>query len=136
MLAESPSLNYILAYDVDCGPCTRFRHVVDILDKYEKIDFISLTEADQKGLLHKIPVPIRYKSFHLILPNGEAKSGSDALLQLIAILPGVKRIYPIINYFPEAKQVVCFIYKSFSRLHDTGSCSTNNTSGRNVSSLS
>ena len=126
MLAEPPSLKYILAYDVDCGPCTTFSHVVDILDKYEKIDFISLTEADQKGLLDKIPVPIRYKSFHLILPNGEAKSGSDALLQLIAILPGVKRIYPLINYFPGAKRVVCFIYKSFSRLHEVGSCRIDN----------
>jgi len=126
MLAESPSLNYILAYDVDCGPCTRFSHIVDILDKYQKIDFISLTEADQKGLLDKIPAPLRYKSFHLILPNGETKSGSDALLQLIAILPGVKRIYPIVNHFPGGKQVVCFIYKSFSRLHDLGSCRINN----------
>jgi hypothetical protein len=40
--------------------------VVDILDKYEKIDFISLTKADQEGLLDKIPVHQRYKSFHLI----------------------------------------------------------------------
>jgi len=126
MLAESPSLNYILAYDVDCGPCTRFRNIVDILDKCEKIDFISLTEANQKGLLDKIPVPLRYKSFHLILPNGEAKSGSDALLQLIAILPGVKEIYPIVNYFPGGKQIVCFVYNSFSRLHDLGSCRVNN----------
>ena len=50
------SSKYILAYDVDCGPCTRFRRIVDILDKYEKIDFISLTKADQEGLLDKIPV--------------------------------------------------------------------------------
>ena len=126
MLAESPSLNYILAYDVDCGPCTRFRHIVDILDKHEKIDFISLIEADQKGLLDKIPVPMRYKSFHLILPNGEAKSGSDALLLLIAMLPAGKMIYPIVNHFPGGKQVVCFIYTSFSRLHDIGSCRINN----------
>lgn len=115
-----------MVYDADCGPCTRFKNVVDILDKYEKIDFISLTEADQKGLLDKIPVPLRYKSFHLIFPNGEAKSGSDALLQLIAILPGGKRIYQIINYFPGGKQIVCFIYNSFSRLHDRGSCSIDN----------
>jgi predicted DCC family thiol-disulfide oxidoreductase YuxK len=126
MLAESPSLNYILAYDVDCGPCTRFGHIVDILDKYEKIDFISLTDADRNGLLDKIPVSMRYRSFHLILPNGEAKSGSDALIQLIAILPSVKRLYPILNYFPGGKQVVCFIYKSFSRLHDMNSCRINN----------
>jgi len=51
MQATSSSSKYILAYDADCGPCTRFAFVVDILDKHEKIEFISLTNADQKGLL-------------------------------------------------------------------------------------
>ena len=55
------------------------RHIVDILDKYERIDFISLTKAEQEGLLDKIPVHQRYKSFHLIFPKGDAKSGSEGL---------------------------------------------------------
>jgi len=126
MLAESSSPKYILAYDADCGPCTRFRNIVDILDKYEKIDFFSLTKADQKGLFDMIPTPLRYKSFHLIFPNGETKSGSEALLELITILPGGRMISSTINYFPGAKQIVRFIYKTFSRLHDRGSCRINN----------
>jgi predicted DCC family thiol-disulfide oxidoreductase YuxK len=119
------SSKYILAYDANCGPCTKFKRIVDILDKYEKIDFISLTKADQEGLLDKVPVHKRYKSFHLIFPKGDAKSGSEALLELIAILPGGKIISPIINYFPGGKKAVGFIYKRFSRLHDSGSCSVN-----------
>jgi predicted DCC family thiol-disulfide oxidoreductase YuxK len=126
MQAKS-SLRYILAYDVDCGPCTRFARVVDFLDKYEKIDFISLTRADQQGLLDKISAPLRYKSFHLIFPDGQAKSGSEALLDLIAILPLGRMISPIINYFPGGKQIMRFIYNRFSRLHNTGSCNVNNT---------
>ncbi|MGA8084284.1 MAG: hypothetical protein WB988_20720 [Candidatus Nitrosopolaris sp.] len=94
-------------------------------DKYEKIDFISLTKADQERLLDKIPVEERYKSFHLILPKGETKSGCEALLELIAILPGGTIISPIINNFPGGKKAVRLIYKRFSRLHDTGSCSIN-----------
>ncbi len=125
MQTGSSSSKYILAYDANCGPCARFRRVVDILDKYEKIDFISLTKAGQEGLLDKIPVHQRYKSFHLIFPKGEAKSGSEALIELILILPGGKIISPIINYFPGGKKVVRFIYKRFSRLHDKGSCSIN-----------
>jgi len=75
MQDESLSSKYILAYDADCGPCTRFRHAVDIFDIYQKINFISLAEADQKGLLEKIPASMRYKSFHLISPNrDEVKS--------------------------------------------------------------
>ena len=121
------SSKYILAYDANCGPCTRFRRIVEMSDKYERIDFISLTKADQEGLLDKIPVHQRYKSFHLIFPKGDAKSGSEALLELIAILPGGKIISPIINYFPGGKKAVGFIYKRFSRLHDRGSCSINET---------
>jgi predicted DCC family thiol-disulfide oxidoreductase YuxK len=121
------SSKYILAYDANCGPCTKFKRIVDILDKYERIDFSSLTKADQEGLLDKIPVHQRYKSFHHIFPKGDAKSGSEALLELIAILPGGKIISPIINYFPGGKRTVEFIYKRFSRLHDRGSCSINET---------
>ena len=127
MQAESLSSRYILVYDADCGPCTRFRHAVDIFDIYQKIDFISLTEADRKGLLDKIPASMRYKSFHLIFPDREeVKSGSDALIKLIAILPGGRVIFPIINYLPGGKQIVHSVYTKFSRLHDAGSCSINN----------
>ena len=126
MKAKSSSSRYILAYDADCGPCTRFAHVVDNLDKSEKIDFISLTIADQQGLLDRISPPLRYKSFHLISPNGEAKSGSEALVELIAILPGGKIISQIVNYFPRGKLIMSFIYNSFSRLHDMGSCNNDN----------
>ena len=126
MQAKSIS-GYILAYDVDCGPCTRFARVFDFLDKYEKIDFNSLTRADQQGLLDKISAPLRYKSFHLIFPDGQAKSGSEALLDLIAILPLGRVISLIINYFPGCKQIMRFIYNRFSRLHNTGSCNVNNT---------
>jgi predicted DCC family thiol-disulfide oxidoreductase YuxK len=121
------SSKYILPDDANCGPCTKFKRIVEILDKYEKIDFISLTKADQEGLLDKFPAHQRYKSFHLIFPKGDAKSGSEALLELIAILPGGKIISPIINYFPGGKEAVGFIYKRFSRLHDRGSCSINET---------
>ncbi len=127
MQAESLSSRYILVYDADCGPCTRCRHAVDIFDIDQKIDFISLTEADRKGLLDKIPASMRYKSFHLIFPDREeVKSGSDALIKLIAILPGGRVISPIINYLPGGKQIVHSVYTKFSRLHDTGSCSINN----------
>ncbi|HET7391208.1 MAG TPA: DCC1-like thiol-disulfide oxidoreductase family protein [Nitrososphaeraceae archaeon] len=125
MQAKSSPSKYILAYDADCGPCTRFAHVVNIFDKYKKIDFMSLTIADQEGLLDRIPVTIRFRSFHLIAPNGEIKSGSEGLLELIAILPGGKVISPIINYVPAGKLIVRFIYNRFSKLHDRGSCSIN-----------
>jgi predicted DCC family thiol-disulfide oxidoreductase YuxK len=122
MQSKPTSSKYILAYDADCWPCARFAYVVNSLDKYEKIDFISLTIADQRGLLDRIYAPLRYRSFHLISSNGEAKSGSEALLELIAILPGGRIISPIINYLPGGKLIVRFIYNRFSKLHNRASC--------------
>lgn len=126
MQSKSLASKYILAYDAYCGPCRRFRHAVDILDKHEIIDFISLTNADQAGLLDKIHVPLRYKSFHLIFPDGEITSGSDALLKLIRILPGGWVISPLIDYFPGGKQSLRLIYATISRLHDVTLCSIDN----------
>ena len=128
---QARSLRYILAYDAYCGPCKRFAQIVDVLDKDEKIDFISLTEADQKGLLYKIPSRLRYKSFHLISNNGQVRSGSDALTELIRILPGGKVIFPLINDFPAGNWMVRILYNKISRLHDTGSCNTNNNNNNN-----
>lgn len=125
MQAKSSSSKYILAYDADCGSCTRFARVVNSLDKYGKIDFMSLIIADQEGLLDRIPATLRFRSFHLIAPNGETKSGSDGLLELIAILPGGKVISQIINYVPAGKLIVRFIYSRFSKLHDNDSCRIN-----------
>jgi predicted DCC family thiol-disulfide oxidoreductase YuxK len=122
MQAKSTSSKYILAYDTDCDLCTRFAHVVNSLDKYQKIDFISLTIADQQGLLDRISAPLRHRSFHLISSNGKAKSGFEALLELIAILPGGRIISPIINYLPGGKLIMRFIYNRFSKLHDRASC--------------
>ena len=130
--AKSSSSKYILAYDADCGPCTRFSHVIDILDKYEKIDFIPLTIADKQGLLDRISPTLRYKSFHLISPTEGPKSGSDALLELIAIIPGGRIISTMINRLPGGKLILRFIYNRFSKLHDRASCridkSDNNSS--------
>ena len=122
MQTKSSSSKYILAYDADCGSCTRFAHLVNSLDKYEKIDFMSLTIADQEGLLDRIPVTLRFRSFHLIAPNGDTKSGSEGLLELIAILPGGKVISQIINHVPAGKLIVRFIYNRFSKLHGRSSC--------------
>jgi len=72
--------NYIIAYYADCVPYSRFKHIVDLLDIYKIIDFISLKEADKSGLLDQVLQSIRFKSFHLLNPSGDIKSGPDALL--------------------------------------------------------
>ena len=116
---------YLLAYDADCGPCTRFKRLVDLLDAYHKIDFLSLTDANEHGLLNRIPESLRFESFHLISTNGDIQSGSDALLDLIGVFPLGSAISKIIIFFPGGEQTIKFLYDTFSRLHDASSCHLN-----------
>jgi predicted DCC family thiol-disulfide oxidoreductase YuxK len=114
--------SYLLAYDADCGPCTRFKHLVDFLDAYHKIAFLSLTDANERGLLNRIPESLRFESFHLISTNGDIQSGSDALLDLIGLFPLGRPVSKIIIFFPGGKQMIKFLYDTFSRLHNGSSC--------------
>jgi hypothetical protein len=103
-------------------PCSRFKHIVDLLDVYQIIDFISLKEADKSGLLNQVPQSIGFKSFHLLNPSGDMKSGPDALINLIAILPFGYGISKLIMSVPTGQQMLEYLYLKFSRLHDKGSC--------------
>jgi predicted DCC family thiol-disulfide oxidoreductase YuxK len=116
--------NHILAYDVDCGPCTRFKRIVELLDARHRIDFLSLHKADKLGLLKGIPHPMRYTSFHLICPDGEIFSGADGLVRLVAILPLGNQISKLIALTPGGEWMIKLLYKTFSRLHNSPTCGT------------
>lgn len=118
---------YIMAYDADCGPCMRFKYIVDFLDAYHRIDFLSLTKADELGLLNRIPQSLRYTSFHLVSHTGRIWSGAEALLVLIDLLPLGSHISKIIALAPGGERITKFVYSKFSRIHGTGSCKSHIT---------
>lgn len=88
---------------------------------------MSLTKADENGLLDEIPESIRFKSFHLLSANGDISSGPEALLDLVRILPLGHAISRFIILVPAGKQITKAIYLMFSRLHDNGSCHVDTT---------
>ena len=114
--------NYVVAYDADCGPCTRFKQVIDLLDRYHRIDFRSLREAEELGLLDTMSESLRFTSFHLISPKGDIWSGAEALPLLIDLFPLGGPISNIITRAPAGKRMIKFVYRGLSRLHDSGSC--------------
>jgi predicted DCC family thiol-disulfide oxidoreductase YuxK len=119
---QAGSFKYTLAYDAYCGPCTKFKQLVNMLDKHEKIDYVSLVAADHGGMLDAVAPNLRYASFHLVLPGGIVKSGSEALMELIAILPCGRIVAPVMRRMPGSKALLAAIYGALSRLHDRGSC--------------
>ena len=112
----------VLAYDADCGPCTRFKRLVEFIDTKNQVDFIPLIEADESGLLDEIPRSERHASFHLVQPGGEVLNGAAAIPSLIKILPLGKAIAKVITSAPGGPRSISFVYAGFSRLHDRGSC--------------
>ncbi len=114
---------YLLVYDTDCGPCNRFRNAVDWLDKYNRLEYVSLHGADELGLLDRIPKNRRHRSFHLISPAGKLSSGSYAIPILVTLFPLGRCSAALINKAPRGQNIVNFVYTTLSRLHDDGSCS-------------
>ncbi len=120
---------HVLVYDKDCGSCTRFKRVVNFLDAHKRLDYLSLTEADEYGLLDPVPRSRRHRSFHLIYPGGRVISGSVAVPELISLLPSGRAASFLMRQAPGGKKTVNLIYATFSRLHDSGSCSYPDASG-------
>lgn len=112
----------MMAYDADCGACTRFKSAVAILDIHRETDFVPLSTADESGLLEGVPVNLRYRSFHLLLPGKQVLSGADALPELIRLFPAGRACSKMITGAPGGRKAMTFVYSAFSKLHDASSC--------------
>jgi predicted DCC family thiol-disulfide oxidoreductase YuxK len=120
---------HVLVYDKDCGNCSRFKRIVDSLDAHRRLNFLSLVDADESGLLDSVPRSRRHSSFHLIYPGGRVISGSAAVPELASLLPCGRGVSFLICEAPGGRKIVNLIYSMFSRLHDSGSCSYPDASG-------
>ncbi len=78
----------ILVYDADCGPCTRFKRLISLLNVESKIVFVSLRDADRRNLLDSVPMDLRYQSMHFVMTDRSVLSGSEAVPSILASLPG------------------------------------------------
>jgi predicted DCC family thiol-disulfide oxidoreductase YuxK len=113
---------YRLAYDDDCGPCTKFKRAVEFFDTHRAIEFVPLAEANDLGILAAVPERLRSRSFHLIAPTGRIESGASALRSLIRLLPSGWLASEFIFSTPSGRRLATFVYSSLSRLHDRGAC--------------
>ena len=124
---DSRAGEVVLAYDASCGPCSRFKAVVEFLDARKRVRFVSLEAADRSGLLANVAPGSRYSSFHLILRSSPArhsdpKSGSEALPSLLRSLsPWGSVVSRAIETVPGGMKAASFAYSTLSRLHQ--SCS-------------
>ena len=114
---------YLLAYDADCGPCSRFKAVVEFLDVRGLLEFVTLGQADRAGMLDGIESGARYRSFHLVERDGQVWSGAAALTPLSRlVLPGGVMLARVVEGVPSLRRAVEFGYLTLARLHGSGAC--------------
>ena len=113
---------HILLYDADCGPCTWFKRIIDFIDAHGEVEFRALVQGDSEGMLRPLPRSLRYASFHLVSPTGRLTSGANALPTLIALLPSGGLASMLIMKAPGGREALDFVYRTLSRLHDSGAC--------------
>lgn len=110
-----------LAYDSKCGPCSRFRGLVEFLDARRALRFSSLGSAERSGLLDSVNPARRYDSFHLVLPGGVVLSGAEALPSLLGLLPA-GRLTRRLASADWVRDSLTFAYSILSRLHERSAC--------------
>ena len=119
---------YVLAYDSRCGLCTRFKRALAFLDPRHKFTYVSLLEADSAGVLDAVPHHLRHSSFHVISAPWEVYSAADGVIKVIELMPAGRIVSKILTLAPLGTRSVRFLYSTLSRLHDTGNCSSRQSS--------
>lgn len=113
---------HVLAYDEHCGPCSRFKAAVELLDARGRIRFVPLEAAEGSGLMAGVPQSRRYSSFHLFsrapgASSWDARSGAEALLPLARALSPSGVASRMAERAPGVEAAASFVYSALSRLH-------------------
>lgn len=126
-MARDPSGKPVLVYDADCGPCTRFKEAVELLDVHGAVRFESIPSATAQGLLASVDPELRESTSHLVLPDGSVVSGHDYLPALIGLLPGGRAVEAALNAFTPARRMAYGVFDLLSRFRLVSGCSLNNS---------
>ncbi len=110
-----------LAYDDLCNNCVRFKRMVEAIDRGRRMCYLSLRDAEGRGLLDGVPTELRYASFHLVAADGIVESGPAAIPTLLGLLVRHEKVGAIGN-IPGAMRFLTRLYSAASTLHQTDYC--------------
>jgi predicted DCC family thiol-disulfide oxidoreductase YuxK len=113
---------FLLAFDAGCGPCRTFKELISFFDRRYRMDYLSLEDADETGVIGRLPARRRYSSAHLVSPGGSVFSGADAIPTILGLLPGGWLLSRVAGDSKVGRAGVRFVYGAASRLHDAGNC--------------
>lgn len=80
--------DWAVLYDADCGFCKWLLAILLRWDRAARLHPIALQRPEADELLADLELAARMRSWHLISPGGERRSGGDAIPPLLTLLPG------------------------------------------------
>jgi predicted DCC family thiol-disulfide oxidoreductase YuxK len=83
-----PPRRWTVLYDAECGFCKWLLAILLHWDRAARLRPVALQRPETDGLLADLAPAARMRSWHLVSPAGERRSGGDAVPALLRLLPG------------------------------------------------
>lgn len=77
-------------YDSECTMCTRFKQVLEKLDRENEINFYSARESEVYEHFEELNEEDCLDTIHCMDENGKIYKGSETIIYLSKIVPGIK----------------------------------------------
>ena len=104
-----------LVYDGDCSLCVNAAKTITRWDRRGRFEAVPFSDPRAEKLLSVMDRETFFGSFHLVLPDGTVKSGSEAIPDVLAALPGGRPASWLLVHAPGAKWMSARIYDWISR---------------------
>ena len=88
-------LKPVVLYDSDCGFCTRSIGWLRRWDRRQAFDYVAFNARAGTLELERIPDAELQRASHLVLPDGRAFGGGNAVPELLRHLPGGLVLRPL-----------------------------------------
>lgn len=88
-------LKPVVLYDSDCGFCTRSIGWLRRWDRRQAFDYVAFNARAGTPELERIPDAELQRASHLVLPDGRAFRGGNAVPELLRHLPGGLVLRPL-----------------------------------------
>ena len=109
------NMRYYLLYDEDCALCLRFQKAIKEMDSAGRIEPVGFHDRRIPEIVPHLKPEELVNNFHLVFPDGSVKSGSQALPDLLSLLPSLRFVGWILKTVPGTQKFSDLIYRWISK---------------------
>ncbi len=94
----------VLLYDSDCGFCRWSTAKILAWDRHGRLRPVPLQDPESDRLLRGMDQRTKMDSWHLVTPDGRARSAGAAFPPLLRLLPGARPLAALASAFPRTTE--------------------------------